>query len=171
MATIVKATDFETGDIKISQNNTAEIDLSEFIQECEDDILPDLFGNELYDLFIADLAAPTAGDPTGARFIDIFNKFRKEQDCGVLKSEGIKKMLMRFIWAKYVIDQRFQNTVTGMVINESENSNIATSSQFGWAIKYNKGVHSYNNIRRFMCEESDTYPELEGVYKQLANVI
>lgn len=172
MGTIVQTTDFATGDIKISQNNTGENDLEIVITGVENDILPDLFGNELYDLFIADLAEPTEGEPTDQRFIDVFEPFRKEiGSCEILKSEGIKRMLMWFIFAEYSRDQSFQNTVTGTVMNKAENSNIVSGAKSGWAIKYNKGVDSYNDIRRFMHEESETYPEGEGVYYRLLSAV
>lgn len=172
MADIVSPADFTTGDILISQSEKKEIDLEVIIPIVEKDVLQKMFGKELYDLFIVDFDAPTAGEPTDQRFKDVFNEFYIDEDFQPpLISEGIKRMLMRFIWADYVRDQPFQNTTVGMVRNQEENSSIATGSQFGWSTKYNKAVHSYCAIQIFMIDDSDTYPEFKGIPKQLSGII
>jgi len=170
MGIFLVSTDFATGDILLSQNDSQEINIQVTIDRMEVDILQDLFGSELYDLFISDLAG-TPEIPTTERFTDVFEPFLKDEDCPRLKSDGILRMLKRFIWAEHVRNQPASNTAVGMVQSVEQNSKHLTPAQYGWSPKYNEAVYTYSAIQAFMIRESDIYPEFKGICKDLSGVI
>lgn len=166
---IVKVTDFDKpSDILISTNDHKEQQLETVITRVELEVLRPLFGKELYDLFIEDLALVTIGDPTADRFIAVFNEFYIDEELPVIESQGIKEMLKRFIWCEYVRKQPIQNAVVGMVKNEQENSSIASGSEYGWHQIYNEAVKSYSSIQILMLRDDTLYPEFKGIHKHLA---
>ena len=172
MGQFIEVEDFLDGEIKISQNSDAEVDLEAIIVRIEKQELRRLFGSDLYDLFILDIADIVIGDPTDPRFIAVYNEFYNDEgDCHVFESEGIEVMLKWFIWAEVTRNQPYQNTTVGMVPNEEENSSIATPAQYGWHHGYNKAITTYNAIQRLMIEDSDLYPEFKGIHKDKAGVI
>lgn len=168
MGTFVKDTDFEKGDIKIATSTSTQVDLNTFIDTSEVEVLQELFGLDLYTLFIADLVA---GVPQTQRFIDVFDAFYDDTDavagwcCGSSRSEGIKKMLMRFIYFEFTREQHIQNTSTGPIKPDRNNAISATGPEIGLITKYNKGVGSYQAIARKMILDSTTYPEYKGISK------
>lgn len=169
MGTFVNTSDFTNGEILISQSSATEQELEPYIDTAELEILQELFGSELYALFIADLVG---GVPQDARFVAVFNAFYDDSDsvvgwcCGASRSEGIKKMLMRFINFSFTRDQPHQNTPVGTVKNQSENSTNASAAAYGAVIKYNIAVESYQAIARKMILDTATYPEYNGIAKE-----
>jgi len=129
MGLIVKSSDFNNGDILISRSSETGLNLETCIDVIELEVLQELFGLDLYDLFILDFNAPTAGEPTAQRFKDVFNPFYDDEDvislwCGrSFRSEGIKKMLMRFIFVKFSNNQPIQPTSTGHVQSDRNTEN------------------------------------------------
>jgi hypothetical protein len=166
MGTFVNTTDFTNGEILISQSSATEQELEPYIDTVELEILQELFGSTLYGLFMDDLVG---GVPQTQRFVDVFNAFYDDSDsvvgwcCGASRSEGIKKMLMRFINFSFTRDQPHQNTPVGTVKNQSENSTNASAAAYGAVIKYNIAVESYQAIARKMILDTVTYPEYNGI--------
>lgn len=177
MGLFVKLSDFYKGDIRIAQDSSKEIDLEECIGIIEEETLQELFGSELYQLFLDDFNAPTAGQPTDPRFIDVYDKFYDDTDSSIAwcgrsyRSEGIKKMLMRFIWVKFTNDQPILPTSSGPVKADRNNAVSASNAQTGMSAKYNIGVTSYQAIARKMILDSDTYPEYNGIAKGKTSMI
>lgn len=168
MGLFVNDTDFNKGEIRIATSTATQVDLNIFIDTAEVEVLQELFGLDLYTLFIADLVA---GVPQTQRFIDVFNAFYDDTDavagwcCGSSRSEGIKKMLMRFIYFEFTREQHIQNTSTGPIKPDRNNAISATGPEIGLITKYNKGVGSYQAIARKMILDSTTYPEYKGISK------
>lgn len=168
MSLFVTTSDFYKGDILIAQSSDSEQNLTECIDVIELEVLQELFGSELYDLFIDDL---DAGVPQAPRFVAVFDAFYDDTDnsiewCGTsYRSEGIKKMLMRFIWVKFLNDQPTKNTSTGTIKSDRNNAKDARRAEYGMTTKYNIGVTSYQAIARKMILDSDTYPEYNGIAK------
>lgn len=168
MGLFVNDTDFNKGEIRIATSTATQVDLNIFIDTAEVEVLQELFGLDLYTLFIADLVA---GVPQTQRFIDVFDAFYDDTDavagwcCGSSRSEGIKKMLMRFIYFEFTREQHIQNTSTGPIKPDRNNAISATGPEIGLITKYNKGVGSYQAIARKMILDSTTYPEYKGISK------
>lgn len=168
MGLFVQDSDFNKGEIRIATSTATQVDLNIFIDTAEVEVLQELFGLDLYTLFIADLVA---GVPQTQRFIDVFDAFYDDTDavagwcCGSSRSEGIKKMLMRFIYFEFTREQHIQNTSTGPIKPDRNNAISATGPEIGLITKYNKGVGSYQAIARKMILDSTTYPEYKGISK------
>lgn len=169
MARFVTIDDFKTGELLLATNYLQDPDLQSFIDRVEPDVLQDMLGCDLYNLFIADWDAVPSGSFSEPRFQVIYDAFCEDKDCYILKSEGIKQMLMYFIYFEYIRFQTFQDRTTGMKKTISENSERALLTEFGLFEKYNKGVKNYTNIQIYICDNSGNYPEYNGQNKNLAS--
>lgn len=170
MGNFVQISDFKTGPLKISSTTFQEGTLQSVIDSTELDELQNLLGCTLYDLFIADYIAPTAGEFSEQRFIDIFDKFCEDDYfCGPLRSEGIKEMLKHFIYFNYIRVQDSQNRTTGVKKTLSENSENMSFNDHGLDAKYNTGVKTFEAIRKYICENYSDYPEYKGISKELTS--
>lgn len=168
MSKIVKTTDF-VGKYSISQNSFNTTDLQAFIDKYEKVYLRDLLGLTLGDLLYTDIASVTFLPPVTARFTVIFNAIAQEiNGCDVI-SNGIKEMLLGFIYWEFVKTQSVHNTITGNMIAENE-----VSSQANWNLteiynNYNESIDSYRAIQIYINENSVTYPEYNGKMKVKAH--
>jgi len=156
---IVQTTDF-VGEYKISQSRFSDLDT--YISNYEEFYLLRLLGADLYDLFIADLTSTTPQVPQTAIYLAIFNKFHTDNNGSFEVSEGIKKMLMQFIYFHYVRDQQTYNSTAGTVVNDNENSQQKLFS--GPLVDhYNKGVNNYKTIVNYILDNPNDYPEYNGI--------
>lgn len=152
---IATTADF-TGLYKISQ--TIYSQLQAYIDTHEPMYLKRLFGCELYDLYLA--------SPLDARFVAVTDPFCFQEDgCEneMYISEGLKTMLLGFIYFEFVNDQSTQNRTTGNVKVESENS-VRSDNQINTTIDmYNRGVKNFTAIQKKMSLDDVTYPEFKGL--------
>lgn len=152
----------------ISQNKFTTVKLAEYIYFYEKKYLIDLFGKELYDLFILDL--DTNGNPQSQRFIDIFEEIYLDPNTGFnypRQSLGIKEMLKGFIYFEYTRKQGQQNTIIGNQTATAENSERVPFYASLMIESYNEAVLSYETIRSVLIEEKTTiYPEYNGTKKE-----
>lgn len=166
---ILTVSDFDNGRYKIPTNNSTEIDLMQTITDVEECYLPKLLGVELYDLFIIDLAAPIAGEPTEPRFVKIYNAFNYQETGGcakIVQSKGIKEMLKAFVYYLYTRDIQSRITTVGIKQTESDNSINFSAIMHDITSRYNDGVATYKAIQYYICENDEfEYTEFEGVNK------
>jgi len=162
------AADF-TGKYKIAKDCFSKTELDLYIIKYESFYLKDLLGCELYDLFVADLTIIDPIIPQTQKFLDIFDSFCKDDACGVMyRSEGILEMLKGFVYYHYVLDQGFKNTMIGTVNNTAAFSKNVSSAMSTIEDRYNLAADSYISIQLFMVDNSDIYPEFNGVKKKLS---
>jgi len=155
---------FKNGLLCIATTVHTESDLQDYIDKYEVDYLQDLLGCELYGLFIADLVN---GVPQTQIYIDIYNKFCIDDDCGHQRvSEGMITMLEKFIFFEYVRDQKVKNTNTGNVVSQAEASRETMFPESRLYTIYNEGIKSYCNIQWYICENLTDYPTFEGIVKR-----
>ena len=157
------------GQYKIPSNCYTE--LSTYITKYERLYLLDLLGAELYDLFIADLDGSTPQVPQTARFISLFDAFNVDESLCIVSSEGIKKMLIQFIYFEYMRDSSFKQTVSGVTNIKSQ---VATVEPYkGWNLEqaYNEGVCNYNAIQWYICDNSTVYPEENTQHKGIITLL
>lgn len=167
MGKIVKTTDF-VGKYSISQNSFNGSDLQAFIDKYEKVYLRDLLGLVLGDLLYADIAANTFLAPPTARYTVLFNAIAQELNgCDVI-SDGIKEMLLGFIYWEFVRQATVQNTTTGNVIAQNEVSAQADWSSTNIYDNYNEAIKSYRAIQIYINTNSSTYPEFNGKMKSKA---
>lgn len=160
---LVLTSDF-VGEYKLSQSRFTELDT--YILKYEKYYLLRMLGNDLYNLFIADLNGATPQVPQSARFLAIYNPFNTIPSCDSLViSEGMKVMLIQFIYFHYLRDSNHFNTIAGQVTNNTENSNN-TPYQGNLIEVYNSGVVNYSNIQQKIEEDLVTYPETLGSYAE-----
>ncbi len=155
----------------IANTRQSEKELHLMIDDVEEDILVDLLGCDLYDLFIADLTATTPQTPQSAIYLNIFNKFCFDDSCGIHKSKGMRDMLMAFVYFNWHTYNPNKSTSTGIVRGDSENSNSVSPDAFGIYEKYNRGVDTYCSIQKYICDNSTDYPEFNGVPKRYTSNI
>tara|TARA_R110002153_G_scaffold32752_15_gene99111 strand:+ start:103 stop:648 length:546 start_codon:yes stop_codon:yes gene_type:complete len=174
MATILKIEDFANGRFVIPINPEQEIDLEMYIELTENKYLPMLFGKDLYDLFKAEIDA-NFGVPTSARFEIIFNPFVEQLDWTyynrliqsdrLIQSEGMKIMLMGFVYFQWVRDVVSRVSTVGVERTIGENSENVSSIKNDVDMRFNQSVRSYKAIQKYMvCFAPDDYPEFEGIY-------
>lgn len=156
---MITQTSFFTGRYKIASNKFS--DLQSYIDEYEPKYLRMLMGADLYALFVADLVANV---PQTARFISVFDPFNIDDGDCLMVSEGIKKMLVQFIYYHYVVDMAFTNTQAGNVRNSMELSEQLGYKGSNTVQAYNEGVNNYKSIQWFICDNSEDYPEENSQY-------
>lgn len=170
MGKIIKTTDF-VGKYSISQNSFGATDLQAFIDKYEKVYLRDLLGLTLGDLLYTDIAVSTFLPPVDARFTVLFNAIAQELNgCDVI-SNGIKEMLLGFIYWEYVKATSVHNTITGNVVAQNEVSNQADWSSTEIYNNYNEATKSYRAIQIYINQNSTDYPEFNGKMKELASWI
>lgn len=162
MSRFVQIVDF-TGEKTIAQSIATDPKLQAYIDKYEPIYLTNLLGCELYDLFIADLDAQDL--PQSQRFIDIFDPFCKDDSCGIVRSEGIKEMLLCFIYFEYAKDNNFQQSTNGTVSSQMEVSKVIPLSHTNGYDMFNNGIDTYCSIQWLMLKSTE-YPEFNGQYKK-----
>jgi len=160
MSNIIQLNDFKSGEFRIPKTTWQELTLQSYLDKYERKYLIRLFGRELYDLFIANLVG---GVPTSQRFIDVFNEFTDQNDCGFCDSEGMKLMIQGFIYFHYVRRTFTRNTTDGVKQTTAENSVNPDTIFAELSTRFNNAVESFACIQKFMCENSEIYPEYDGV--------
>lgn len=166
MGTIVKTTDF-TGKYAISQNPHTVTNLQSFIDKYEKVYLRDLLGLVLGDLFYADIATGTFLPPVNPIYSVLFNPIAVELNGREVISNGVKEMLLGFIYWEYTRKQPVVNTVTGNVIQANETSVPAGWNESDIYEVYNEAVKTYSAIQYFINDDRTNYPTYNGKCKQL----
>jgi hypothetical protein len=159
MGILINKEDF-IGKWSIAFNEYTSEELDDFIEENEKKFIVSLLGAELGQLFIDDLVSQV---PQTARFISIYNEFFIDDGDCVFISDGMKKMMLGFVFFDYVRHQDKKNTISGMVQNESELANQIPS--FNVVVnRYNLAAETAKNIQWYICENEPTYPEYNGQF-------
>ena len=84
-------------------------------------------------------------------------------------SNGIKEMLLGFIYFEFVKTQSVHNTTTGNVIAQNEVSVQADWNSTEVYNNYNEAINSYRAIQIYINENSSIYPEYNGKMKVKAH--
>lgn len=160
---IVSTSDF-VGKYALSQGMYNTPDYQYYIDKYEPKYLKDLLGIDLYNEFEADLITG-GGTPTEPRFLDIFLPLNYDYNFRVYYSEGMKQMLVGFIYFEIVRDFDNQMTPIGNVAPKGENSDRVTAINSTMWDRYNEGVKSYKAIQRYIMNEASTYDKYNGQNK------
>lgn len=152
---IVVKTDF-VGEYNVSKTNYDHLDT--YIEKYEKHYLIKLLGGQLYGLFIADLTITDPQIPQTTRFINLFNAFYEDYDEQLIISEGIRKMLVQFIYFHYVRELQTENSASGTVTNSVE---LGVNAKYKGNIvtAYNQGVKNAQAIQWYICKNEADYPE------------
>jgi len=163
MGLLVSKTDF-VGNFALSKTISDKIDA--FIDEFEEQYLIDLLGAELFKLFKADVDAPTKKPETDI-YLAIYNEINEDYSGCVMRSKGLKDMILGFIWFEYVRATAYSHTGTGIVAGSNEVSkNVGLDDSYIYR-NYNASVAAYGVIQWYICNTND-YPLFNGQNKLLA---
>ena len=135
-----------------------------YIDEYEEKYLRELLGASLFTLFKADV---TNSVPVTTKYLTIFNEINSDEDGFLLHSDGMKKMLLGFVWFEYVVGTQITHTNTGVVSDINEISVNADNSLT--YRQYNRAVDTYRAIQYYITKNNATYAEFAGVNKRFAS--
>lgn len=156
----VTTSDF-TGKYELTLTDFNTTKLSEYIDRYEDQILIELFGKELFDLWETGISG---SDPIYEALRDPFTEQLTSGE--IIHSRGTIDMITGFVYFYYLRDQFVQQTSNGAVKNSGENSDKADMFTSGLTLRYNEAVETYQAIQAYIIENYSDYPEFEGVTKR-----
>lgn len=163
MAKIVQISDFK-GEYAITMNAFSGTHLQSFIDKYELIYLRDLLGIDLSDALYTDITTPFTA-PSNVIYSKIFNKLAYDKDYRQIVSNGIKEMLVGFMFFEYTRFQQIQNTITGNIQANNEVSTPASWGQTSVYNNYNKAIDTYRSIQYYVCENTTDYPLFNGIHK------
>jgi hypothetical protein len=167
MSKIIKTTDF-VGIYAISQNSNSTTVLQSYIDKYETLYIYDLLGKELGDLFLADIS-PAYSNPATAKYLTINNSLSIDFINNEVRSNGIKEMLIGFIYFEYVRKNTVKNTLVGNIIAANEVSTQSDWNNTNIYFNYNEAVRTYNSIQIYIEQNLGNYPEYNGNIKKYTN--
>lgn len=168
MGKIVKTTDF-IGPYAISQNTFITANLQSFIDKFEKVYIRKMLGLTLGDLFYADIAVGTFLQPANPLYSVLFNPIAVELNGREIVSNGVKEILIGFIFWEYTRTANVTNTITGNVVQQNETSQVVDWNQTTIYNIYNEAVKSYTNVQYFINNDLTDYPDYNGKCLELNN--
>jgi hypothetical protein len=165
---IVQVEDFQEGKYELHTGMYDIPRIQSYIDKYEPRYLRQMLGVDLYNLFEADLSLG-GGIPTEPRFTKIFDELTLDLPWRILDSDGMKEMLLGFIYYEYTKDQIVQMTPNGNVRPVGQNSEVAGSLYTQIYTRYNDGVRSYKAVQMYIWKnpEDYDYDKFNGVPKGL----
>ena len=167
MGLLIVKSDF-VGKYALATSTKGNDNIDAYIAEYEEQILIDLLGLELFELFKADVDSGTKL-PVDQIYLALYERLNFEYCNYLLTSFGIKNILLSIIYFYYVRDNTAKQTVNGSVEIQTEVSQPSNKAYL--LLRYNEAITSYSVVQRYCLEKADVYPTFKGVYKQVASLI
>jgi hypothetical protein len=145
--------------LALTQYNTAEIDA--YIAKYEKKYLLELLGASLYALFIADLDASTPQVPQTSTYLSLYNAFNADFDYKIKSSNGMREMLLGFIYYHYTKDIVQNQTPIGSTKPKNENSSVMGLNQ-SMTSRFNDQVDTYESIQWYISDNLADYTGYNG---------
>jgi len=161
---IVSLNDFSTGKYEVHRGMYTDPGLQDYIDKYEKKYLVQLLGADLYGEFMADINLG-GGIPTEQRFTDIFDPFEIDYNLEIIYSEGMKEMLIGFIYFEYVKDLTNQITSIGNVVPKGENSENPKTLYSMMYNRYNEACKTYKSVQKRICVNRSDYSGYNGKTK------
>lgn len=169
MGLLIVKEDF-TGKTAIAENSYT--DINSYIAKYEEPYLMDLLGVELFTLF---KAAVTDQVVAAGIYKTLYDPIREDDtSCNTVRiSEGMKEMLLGFIYFEFMKDMKFKSTDSGVTVGQSENSRETGFTESDIYSRYNEALKSYWTIQWFIVIDNAKadYPTYNGQDKILASWI
>jgi hypothetical protein len=143
--------------LNLNQYNIDKID--SYIEKYEKYYLSNMLGAELYALFIADLDVNNV--PQITIYENIFNSFIRDYNSTVSTSNGIKEMLLGFIFYHITSDMVVNQTSIGGTKAKNENSTVMGKNA-SITTRFNEAVDTYKAIQCYILDNSVDYPTFNG---------
>jgi len=181
----VEVSDFhQYGKYELGTGNYDEARLVDYIARYTRQYLAELMGAKLFDVYEAQL--DLSGASTQQRFIELEEPFTMDistfNQVGyfgngsnvfrrVIISNGMKDMLMAFIYFEYLKDSISVATPIGIVQPSGENSKTPNTLHVQIYTRYNDGVRTWRAIQeRIVANPNDLdYTDFNGVNKMLTS--
>ena len=169
---IIQTSDF-VGEVQISKNKFTAADLQSYIDRVEEDVLKQLLGDTLYLAFKADSFGNDAGSRD--RYKELLNglEYTNPNDSSLTVAYmGLKRMLRLFIYAEYLPNQLYNNTIIGEVEGSSRNAfNTAVTKVNDTAEdRQRMGVDLYDAAQRFISDNNDKEYTPSSIVDQTGDV-
>jgi hypothetical protein len=170
---ILSVADF-TGKYELHTGMYDQNKIQAYIDKYEPRYLRQLLGVDLAADFVADLNNQQI--PRSPNFLEIYNPFAYDsgynfylwngiyEGTGQLLSDGIKEMLLGFIYFEYAKDLVNQMTPFGNVKPKSENSDIANTLFSMMYTRYNESITSYRAIQHYVRMNNPVMGQLIGFF-------
>ena len=157
---------------KIAKDIFTTSDLQPYLDKFEVRYLQELLGADLYAAFKVDFAIIGTA-PTDAKFIEIWDAFAMDDELHIHRSEGIKEMLVMFIYFEYLRDQFAKNNIAGMQKNEQANATHLDSQGTNVYTLYNEALETYCAIQWLIWDNPNNYDwdEYNGQIKDLISIV
>jgi hypothetical protein len=143
--------------LNLNQYNIDKID--SYIEKYEKYYLSNMLGAELYALFIADLDVNNV--PQTTIYENIFNSFIRDYNSTVSTSNGIKEMLLGFIFYHITSDMVVNQTSIGGTKAKNENSTVMGKNA-SITTRFNEAVDTYKAIQCYILDNSVDYSAFNG---------
>lgn len=144
------------GEYDLGSNCYDDEVLISFIQQYEKVALDEIMGCELRIDFLNDL--DVNGQPQSDRWIDIFQEQVFNDGCRVCFI-GIKDMLVRYVYVKYMTRREARPTNGGTRRTDSENSSVSPYIYATLASIHNEYADNANILKQHLRQNKDVYPE------------
>lgn len=164
MGILINTSDF-VGKYAIAQNSFSK--LGQFITDYETNYLYDLLGKTLGDAFISSVVNNL---PVGAEYLAIYNVIELDLICRVERNEGMKNMLLGFIYFEFMRKDPIKSTIAGQSVNSIENG-VPVIDNWGINSIYNSSVNDYQIIQYYINQNLTDYTDYKGQYKGLGSPI
>lgn len=155
---IVAKEDF-TGEYSIAQTLTDHLDL--FILKYEKQYLIKMLGATMYASFISDLSVSTPQAPITASNLLYFNSFAYDEDNIIITSEGIRSILVKFIYFEYIRETQLVNTSNGTSSNAIE-LGVNASYKNNILKAYNNAIEEVKAVQWYIYDNESVYPDFNG---------
>jgi hypothetical protein len=169
---ITLTSDF-TGEVNISKNKFTVADLQAYIDRVEEDVLKKMLGDTLYLTFKADSFGNDAGSRD--RFKELLNglEYTDPSDSTyTIDYVGLKRMLRLFVYAEYLPEQVYQNTIIGEVEGSSRNAFNTSITKVNETAEDRQriAVDLYDAAQRFISDYNDKEYIPSSIVDQTGNV-
>lgn len=165
---ILQPSDF-VGKWAITQKYNSN-DIQQLIEAYEDQIIYELLGVDLGNDLITNIGSLS----TELQFIYDSFAVNIESDCGVtllVRSEGIKDMLLYMLTGIYYLTDFGTATSEGKVKFQPEGGELSTDNWNDNYKLYNRGVKSFKAIQKYIENNEIDYPDYKGIQKHTAWLI
>lgn len=156
---LITTSDFENK-FEVTLNEFNEAKLSSYIDRYEQITLVELFGKDLYDLWVTGIGT---SDPL---YTFLRDPFVVQLDCGeILNSRGVNDVLLGVVYFYWQRDISTQISSNGSVEKKGENSTNISAFKANVQSRWDESIKSYTAIQKYICDKSDLYPDFEGQVK------
>lgn len=157
---ILQTSDF-AGKYKVAQDPYNTVILQGYIDRYTPKYLAKLLGAELSTDMIDDIGE--GDEPTDPDLLAIFEPFTVDNNTELIESDGIKQMLLGFIFFHFVVDAKVQaNPISGTALAATENSTPTELIEAQVYDRYNGSVRTARAIQWKCQNTSGKYDNFNG---------